>query len=30
VKVTASVSFAPLMGLVGTYSLSSSSTVEIP
>jgi hypothetical protein len=30
VKVTASVSFSPLMGLVGTYSLSSSSTVEIP
>jgi TadE-like protein len=30
VKVTASVSFAPIMGLIGTWSLQSSSTVEIP
>jgi Flp pilus assembly protein TadG len=29
VKVTASVSFSPIMGLVGTWSLQSSSSVEI-
>jgi hypothetical protein len=30
VKVTAIVSFSPIMGLIGTWSLQSSSSVEIP